>query len=234
MEDEGVRRHVVRQGVHHSRRRGVRTRRRPSKRARRDQGGARGDARVRRRRESGGGGEDQGAGEPAGGQRGRDAHEERHGVARAGDAGGAGEGGSGAAPLVAAVGWRILDGSSMDRRRPAAHPRVPRARPTRRAHPRVPPDAVERRERDSNHPGLRAVAAAPVRPQGRDPAAGGRRRRTNGRRSSSLGGAAGELLGRRELRALPSDVPRPSNPGGDGRPRGVGRAGRRGCPGAGD
>ena len=130
---------------------------------------------------------------------------------------------AGAAPpprRAPAVGWRT-----------AAHPRVPSARPARRAHPTRSPDAVERRERDSNHPGLRAVAAAPVRPQGRDPETR-RRRRTDGQRSPSLGGAV-VVVGRRELRALPRDVPRPSIPGGDGRSRGVGRAGRRGRPGAG-
>ena len=70
------------------------------------------------------------------------------------------------------------------------HPRAPRP-----SHPSRPPtrptDAVERRERDSNHPGLRAVAAAPVRPQGRDPAAGDRRRSTNGRRVHRSAAAPG-------------------------------------------
>ena len=153
-----------------------------------------------------------GAGEPAGGQRGGDAHEERR---------------SGRLEMQAAL-------EKAGARRPPRRPRclrmgglppTPAFRP-----PARPPNPFtrrrERRERDSNHPGLRAVAAAPVRPQRRDPVRRRlptdrqvvRRRRRRRRRRTP------------RARALPRDVPRPSNPE-DGRPRGVGRVGGR--PGAG-
>ena len=105
--------------------------------------------------------------------------------------------GEAAPPLVApAVGWRT-----------AAHPAF---HPPPSAHPTRSPDAVERRERDSNHPGLRAVAAAPVRPQGRNPelAADDEQTDKGVRRSAP----AVVVVGRRELarfRAMFPDLQSP-------------------------